>query len=128
MIAKSDQWIDIDIDVYLANFHEHLDGLIMTRPANDPKWSFLRIDVETGLVSEIVEKVVISNEATTGIYNFINGSDFVTGAEDMIAKNMRSKGEFYVSTVYTNLIARGQKIGSYNFGESGTPEDLNLFV
>ena len=38
---------------------------------------------------EVVEKKVISNEATVGIYNFSRGTDFVYAAEEMIRKDLR---------------------------------------
>ena len=40
----------------------------MTMKANDPKWSYAGI--ENNLVTRVVEKEVISDEATVGIYNF----------------------------------------------------------
>ena len=43
---------------------------------------------------ELREKQVISNEATVGIYNFSKGSDFVSAADKMIAKNIRTNNEF----------------------------------
>jgi hypothetical protein len=111
-----------------------LDGLIMTMWADDPKWSFVRID-EQGHVTEVVEKKVISNEATVGIYNFRRGADFVAAAEKMIEKGARVNGEFYVAPVYNELISRGEAIGYFNIGKVGdgmyglgVPEDLNLFI
>lgn len=135
MIANSDQWVDTDINAYLDTMKAlNLDGLIMTMWADDPKWSFVRID-EQGHVTEVVEKKVISNEATVGIYNFRKGADFVAAAEKMIKKNARVNGEFYVAPVYNELIAQGQAIGYFNIGEVGdgmyglgVPEDLNLFI
>ena len=76
MIANSDQWVDIDINIYLDLLKQHdSDGLIMTMWADDPKWSFVGID-ENRLVNTVVEKKVISNEATVGIYNFKKGRQF----------------------------------------------------
>ena len=135
MIANSDQWVDTDINIYLNAINLlNLDGLIMTMWADDPKWSFVRFD-EKGLVTEVIEKVVISNEATVGIYNFRCGSDFVTAAEKMIEKDLRVNGEFYVAPVYNELISSGKPIGYFNIGKVGdgmyglgVPEDLNLFI
>ena len=84
------------------------DGLIMTMTADDPKWSFVGLDGRR-LVTRVVEKEVISNEATVGIYNFRRGSDFVRAAEQMIAKNLRVNNEFYVAPVYNELIAEGAR-------------------
>ncbi|GAB7194284.1 glycosyltransferase family 2 protein [Dickeya oryzae] len=135
MIANSDQYVDIDINNYLDALESgSLDGLIMTMTADDPKWSFVGFD-EENLVSRVVEKEVISNEATVGIYNFKRGSDFVHAAEMMISNDERVNGEFYVAPAYNSLIKNGRKIGVYNIGEEsngmyglGIPDDLNLFL
>ena len=60
MIANSDQYVDYDIDIYLEGMGGG-DGLIMSFWADDPKWSYCRLS-EDGLVAEVVEKEVISNE------------------------------------------------------------------
>lgn len=135
MIANADQYVDIEIDDYLASMTDnHLDGIIMTMRANDPKWSFVGMN-EKNLVTRVVEKEVISNEATVGIYNFKRGADFVAAADRMIARNLRVNNEFYVAPVYNQLIEEGQAIGVFNVGEEadgmyglGTPADLDLFL
>ncbi|GAA4679990.1 glycosyltransferase family 2 protein [Frondihabitans cladoniiphilus] len=134
MIANSDQFVSVDIDSYLDTMESaHLDGLIMTMTADDPKWSFVGLS-DDGLVTTVVEKQVISNEATVGIYNFRRGSDFVRAAKAMIERDERSKGEFYVAPAYNDLIAEGQRIGIENVGAEadgmyglGIPADLELF-
>jgi dTDP-glucose pyrophosphorylase len=135
MIANSDQYIDTDIDHYLNDMNiKKLDGLIMTMKATDPKWSFVGLN-EENFVSKVVEKLVISDEATVGIYNYARGQDFVESAEKMIANNERVNNEFYVAPVYNQLIQAGKKIGIYNIGSEangmyglGTPQDLSLFL
>lgn len=135
MLANSDQWVDFDVDDYLQTMERSgADGLIMTMRADHPKWSYVGFS-EDGRVTRVVEKQVISNEATVGIYNFRAGADFVRGAEAMIAKNIRTNGEFYVAPVYNELIAEGRKIVVHNVGEVGrgmhglgVPDDLKAFV
>lgn len=134
MIANSDQWIDIDINDYLTAMSSGVDGLIMTMKASDPKWSFVRLD-EKGKVVEVVEKRVISNEATVGVYNYLRGKDFVDAAERIIAKNIRVNNEFYVAPVYNEMIDQGKKVGIYNIGSDskgmyglGMPLDLERFL
>jgi NDP-sugar pyrophosphorylase family protein len=134
MIGNSDQWVDIDINDYLGVMaSEDAEGLIMTMWADHPKWSYIRFDSE-GVPCEVVEKQVVSNEATVGIYNYRHGADFVTAAERMIAKNLRVNNEFYVAPVYNEMIARGSKIAYYNVGREydgmygmGIPSDLERF-
>lgn len=132
MIANSDQFVEVDINDYLQSLDTaHNDGLIMTMPAADPKWSFVKMNSDN-LVTEVVEKKVISNEATVGVYNFKRGSDFVKAAKKMIAEDKRVNNEFYVAPTYNELINSGAKIGIFNIGENmhgiGTPDDLNQFL
>jgi NDP-sugar pyrophosphorylase family protein len=135
MMANSDQWVDIDINDYLSLMDDKkTDGLIMTMWADDPKWSFVGFNNE-GQVNNVVEKEVISNEATVGIYNFQRGSDFVNAADQMITKNLRVKNEFYVAPAYNEMIALNKKITIFNIGKEydgmygmGIPSDLEKFA
>jgi NDP-sugar pyrophosphorylase family protein len=135
MIANSDQYVDININDYLAEVNfRNLDGLIMTMKADDEKWSFARVD-EKGYVTEVKEKVVISSDATVGIYNFSLGAKFVEHAEAMFENKEMQNGEYYVAPVYNRFIAAGLKIGIYDIGREangmyglGTPADLDLFL
>ena len=135
MIANSDQWIDIDINNYLNYQAESkIDGLIMTMKASDNKWSFVKLNKEN-YVTKVVEKEIISDEATVGIYNFKKGSFFCNAAKKMIKKERLVNGEFYVAPVYNEMIAEKSKIGIYNIGSLnagmyglGTPNDLEHFL
>jgi NDP-sugar pyrophosphorylase family protein len=134
MIANCDQWIDVDIDHYLDHFgNDGHDGLIMTMTADSPKWSYVRRDGE-GRVCEVVEKQVVSHEATVGIYNFARGRDFVAAADEMIAADERVQGEFYVAPVYNRMLSRGARVRTCPIGSVGNgmyglgvPEDLEQF-
>ena len=129
MIANSDQFVDTSINEYLNKMGNY-DGLIMTMPANDPKWSYIRYN-ESGFVTLVREKEVISDQATVGIYNYKRGSDFVRFAHQMIEKDIRVNNEFYVAPVYNEMIEAGRKIVFCDVGEKmfglGIPEDLNTF-
>lgn len=133
MIANCDQYIDVDIDRYLNSIGQ-ADGLIMTMKADDNKWSFVRFD-DNGKVVEVIEKVVVSDEATVGIYNFRSGHQFVKAADKMIEKELRVGNEFYVAPVYNQMIAHGATIKCFNVGTVnggmygiGVPADLENFI
>jgi len=134
MIANSDQIVDLKIDDYLAASDvPGVDGLIMTFWADHPKWSYCRMRPDN-TVSEVLEKQVVSNEATVGIYNFRRGSEFVRAAEAMIAKDLRVNDEFYVAPCYNQLIDEGAKVITAKTGVErdgmyglGVPEDLDFF-
>jgi len=134
MIANSDQYVEVDIDAYLQ-FQDQNDcaGLIMSFQDNDPKWSYCRFD-DTGRMTEVVEKQVVSDEATVGIYNFKKGSGFVTAAKEMIEDDFRVNGEFYVAPAYNYLINKGATILPFRIASGlggmhglGTPNDLLAF-
>jgi len=136
MIANSDQWIDFSIDDYLEKFFkERYPGFIMTMKANDPKWSYIKFD-ESGKIVDVIEKEVVSQEATVGIYNFDKGETFCKYANKMILSRDTSKGEFYVAPVYKYMINDELKVDIYNIENNGkgkmyglgTPEDLNEFL
>ena len=135
MLANSDQWVDVEIERYLESMDRNrADGLIMTMKAVDAKWSYVGLDL-AGLVTRVVEKQVISDEATVGIYNFRRGRDFVRAADRMIERNLRVNGEFYVAPVYNELINEGARITIHNVGSEGhgmyglgIPDDLTRFL
>lgn len=133
MIANCDQYIATPIDDYLQGMDEgRFDGYIMTMRADDPKWSFVRLN-EQGCVTEVVEKRVVSNEATVGIYNFRRGADFVAAAGRMMAAKDMTNNEYYVAPAY-NYMGKGARIGFMNIGAEragmyglGIPDDLSYF-
>ena len=135
MIANCDQWIRYDVDDYLqACDASGAAGFIMTMRADSSKWSYVRRDGQ-GKIVEVVEKEVVSDEATVGVYNFARGADFVQAACDMIADNETSKGEFYVAPTYCRLISAGHDVESLCIGDVhssmyglGTPDDLRHFL
>lgn len=135
MIANCDQYVDIDINDYLQFLiDKKADGLIMTLTAINPEWSYVKLN-ENGLVCETVEKEVVSEHATVGIFNFRRGKDYVYAAEKMIKKDIRVNGEFYVAPVYNELLCKGATIYPYDIGSvgngmygMGTPKELELLL
>ena len=133
MIANSDQYVDMDINAYLQAMGD-ADGLIMTMKACDPKWSFVGFDA-SGRIDRVVEKDVISDEATVGIYNFRRGGQLITAIESMVAENLRVNNEFYVAPAYNEMIEQGARVVHYSIGAEGQgmyglgiPADLQLFL
>lgn len=135
LVANSDQLVNFSVDDYVQDcLKRDLDGSILVfRDANrDPKWSFARVDAN-GLVTEVAEKKPISDLATVGIYLFRRGSDFVSAAVDMIARNDRVNNEFYTCPVYNYMIRNGARIGVYEVSPEamsglGTPADLESYL
>ena len=132
LLANSDQLVDLDIrDFVRYGERRGVDGLIMTFPATDPKWSYAQVN--NGLVTRVAEKQLISKHATAGIYWFRTGRSFVTAAEQMIAKDIRTNGEFYVCPAFNELIATGKRVEIYPIHKHqmiglGTPHDYEAYL
>lgn len=130
-IINSDQYIDWSPKEFLYNnVIKDLDGSILMFKSTHPKWSYAKID-EFGMVTEVAEKRVISDNATVGGYYWKHGSDFIKYANSMINKNITVNNEFYVCPVYNEAISDNKKIGSFFIKKMhglGTPEDLNIFL
>jgi NDP-sugar pyrophosphorylase family protein len=135
LIANSDQIVDMDISTMIDDCRQkELDGSILTfiDKYQDPKWSFAKLD-KNNFVTEVREKVVISEYATVGIYFYTRGKEFVNATIDMIIENDRVNNEFYTCPTYNYAIKDNAKIGIYNIKFEqmhgiGTPEDLNIFL
>ena len=129
--ANSDQFVEWNSNECLYAFNaDGIDGGILTFEATHPKWSFAKIG-EDGFVSEVAEKKPISNNATVGIYFWKRGCDYVKFCEQMIEKDIRINGEFYVCPVFNEAINDGKKIRAKKIDKMwglGTPEDLNYFL
>jgi len=131
LIVNSDQYVEWNSNETMYEFTASgIDGGILTFENHHPKWSYARVG-ENGLVEEVAEKKVISDNATVGIYYWNRGSDYVKYAEQMIEQDIRTNGEFYVCPVYNLAIADGKKIKIKKIDKMwgiGTPEDLRYFL
>lgn len=131
IIANSDQFLEWN-PLHFLNYakNNNLDGLISTFTSSHPKWSYAKLD-SSGKVTQVAEKNPISNHATTGIYYWKHGHNFITFANMMISKNIRVNNEFYVCPVFNQAIDNNKTIGVYPCDKMwglGTPEDLEFFL
>ena len=131
LIANSDQFLEWNPnEFYYSMTADNVDGGIMTFQSTNIKWSFVKLG-EDGYATEIAEKIPISSLASTGVYYWNKGSDFIKYAEQMIEKNIRVNNEFYVAPVYNEAIADGKKIKTFDIEVMhglGTPTDLEYFL
>jgi HAD superfamily hydrolase (TIGR01509 family) len=131
LIANSDQIITWNNDEFFYKMSENnIDAGMLTFRSTHPKWSFAKLDSH-GFVTQVAEKEVISNIATVGVYYWAKGSDYVKYAEQMIEKNIRINGEFYVCPVFNEAILDEKKIKTFDVTEMwgiGTPEDLKYYI
>lgn len=131
IIANSDQFMVWNqTDFYYKMIETKADGGIVTFRSTHPKWSYAKLG-ENNNVIEVAEKNPISDHATTGVYYYRRGSDYVKYAEQMIEKNIRVNNEFYVCPVFNEFIKDGKKVKTFNIEKMwglGVPEDLEYFL
>lgn len=140
LIINSDQYIEFEdcntafkfvFDFLYNPSEQKFSGKISTFDGGGhPKWSYAKTD-ETGIVTEVREKDPFSPHATTGLYLWRHGTDFVRYANQMIAKNIRVNNEFYVVPVFNEAIQDGKLFEICDCKRMwgiGTPEDLNVFL
>jgi beta-phosphoglucomutase-like phosphatase (HAD superfamily)/dTDP-glucose pyrophosphorylase len=131
LIANCDQLMGWDSSAFMWSVNDdNVDGSIITFENTHPKWSYAETD-ENGWVTRVAEKDPISNKATTGVYYWQHGSDFVQCARMMIADDVRVNGEFYTCPVFNVAIAEGGRIKTFHVEEMnglGTPADLKAYL
>ena len=131
LIANSDQVLEYSSENFsMMKTLVDIDGMVFTFHDVHPKWSFVKTN-SYGFITEIAEKNPISDIATCGIYWYRRGSDFVSAAERMIKKNIRTNNEFYIAPVYNEMIEDGCKLIPFFVHKMhgiGTPEDLNTYL
>ena len=123
-------------DVYFENQFDpnsvpiDLDGFLLTFKANSPAHSYVELD-EEGMAVRTAEKEVISQNAAVGVYYYKTGKMFVDYAEEMISKNIRTKGEFYICPMYNLMMKDNLKVSIHQVEKMhvlGTPPELEFFV
>ncbi len=129
LIISSDTYIVSRLGQDIASRPADCAGIISVADMPGDRWSFARTDA-SGRVVEVAEKVRISDHASTGLYYFSNGHEFVEIGDAMIRAQEKTRGEFYVIPVYQKLIGRGRSVYISQAGQMwdmGTPEALAAF-
>lgn len=129
IVINSDNIIIWDQTQY-ASLMQHADGFMLCFKDTDPKWSFAKTD-DRGVVTEVAEKLPISDNATAGLYAWKSGLSFIAAAEQMIKKNIRTNNEFYICPIYNENIKMGHSICISEVTKMhgvGTPADLRKYI
>lgn len=107
-----------------------IDWIIPCFESMDSRYSFAKLD-NYWYVTEVAEKIVISNNATNWLYYFRLWKDFIFHSEKMIERNELSGWEFYVWPLYNDLIKTWKRIKISTVKENWvlwTPEELDYFL
>ena len=130
--VNCDQYMLWNSNKFVQTMKENTDvSYILTYKENSPKCSYIRENA-VGLITEVREKQVISNDATIGVYHWARSKYFFEDAQRMISDDHRENGEYYVAPVYNYTIANGHPVKKFEvqkteFWPVGIPADLEYF-
>ena len=135
VLPETDEAIAIyNIDTYVKNLSqsdmdELVDGIIPVFSAEGDHWSFIEFD-QNYIITQIQEKVRISEWATVGFYYFRSSNDYKKYYEATF--NSQFKGEYYISYIYQSMIRANKRlkttfIDPTNLVPLGTPAECQAF-
>lgn len=104
------------------------DGFILTFKANSANYSY--VQQEGGYATRTAEKIVISDDASVGVYCFRDGKTFLRLAELAVQSGKKSNNEYYICPLYNILIANGGKVRTGQVPimyVMGTPHEMKFF-
>jgi NDP-sugar pyrophosphorylase family protein len=129
LVASADTWVDSDLGRDIQNRPDECRGLISVARLPGDQWSFAAVN-DAGRVTRVAEKERVSPLASTGLYYFSSGREFVEAADEIITSGMRTRGEYYVIPVYRRYIEMGRFVGvseARTVWDMGTPDALHHF-
>jgi len=87
------------------------DGLIYVKEVKDPR-RFGVATVKDGFITKFVEKPTtpVSNLAVVGVYYFHNWQAILNSIEQLIARNIQLKGEYYLADAMQLMISSGARL------------------
>lgn len=126
--------------VFIDNDNIHVYPKLMQTPCSFigysidyDKTNFSFIKIKDGYITEIQEKNKISDYYCCGIYGFKNTAIFNNYALKLLQSNIKSKNEFYFSTLYQLMINHNEKITpvkmekTYHLGSKNEIEKNEIF-
>lgn len=131
IIANCDQVISEDYSKIIDSFEASGDDAgVIVFDSIHPRWSYIKADGDE--VVETAEKRPLSKNAIAGFYYFKKGNDFVESAKQVIRKDNRLEGRFYISAAMNEMILYGKKVGYYRISKNDyhsfySPEKVREF-
>jgi len=131
LIILGDTIFDVDLNTFLRA----PETTIGVTEVDDPR-RFGVVEVTDGLVSRLVEKPddPPSNLAVVGLYKINNQARLKAAINDLIEKDITTKGEYQLTDALQILIDRGEKIrismvnGWYDCGKKETLLETNRYL
>lgn len=124
LIILGDTIFDVDLAPVLSGGVSSLG----VKAVDDPRRFGVAV-VRDGLITELVEKPEqpVSNLAVVGLYYLQHPRLLVSCLEEIVAKDVRTKGEYQLTDALQMMIERGEKIRTFpvdGWYDCGKPETL----
>ncbi|MFV0499618.1 MAG: XcbB/CpsF family capsular polysaccharide biosynthesis protein [Bacilli bacterium] len=138
LIDDAEGIVIYNIDTYIdegaikkEQITNHMHGFVPSFIAEGNKWSFVKCD-ENMKVSEVSEKVRISDYGTVGLYYFKHWSEFKKILSENKEEIIENYSEAYIAPMYKYLIESDKPvyaslIDSEELHVLGTPDDILEF-
>ncbi len=100
------------------------DGVIFTFRSSNPAHSY--VTTVADLITDIVEKEVVSDRAVSGVYWFAESSLLLDQCDVILHDAPMGSGELYLSRAIRRVVARGAELYACDVPTAilGTPEDF----
>lgn len=87
-----------------------LEAGTITFNSRGDRWSYVALNRD-GLVTQVAEKRVIGQNATTGVFVFRSAEIFIDAAEWCLLNKIQTNDTFYVSSTLNYIVSQGGKVG-----------------
>lgn len=109
LIVNFDQYFSNNFNQYVRQLYTPpYQGGCLVFPSVHPRWSFVRTEGET--IVEAAEKRPLTRQAIAGAYGFLQGSDFVSAAKQVLLKDADHNGIFYLSSTINEAILLDKRL------------------
>jgi glucose-1-phosphate thymidylyltransferase len=123
-------FVDTIFEADLASLEASgLDGVLYVREVEDPRRFGVAVLDGSGLVTHLVEKPdsFENRLAVIGVYYVRDAAWLLRAIEELMDRDMQTKGEFYLADAYTLMIQQGARFGVREVSvweDCGTPQDV----
>jgi len=124
LVILGDTLFDVDLTPVFKKRHTSLG----VKEVSDPKRFGVAV-LKDGFIQQLVEKpsTYVSNLALVGLYYFSNANSLKAALNELIEKDIRTKGELQFTDAIQIMIDRGEKITTFpveGWYDCGKPETL----
>jgi len=121
-------FVDTIFEADLQHLPTDCDGVLYVKEVEDPRRFGVAI-LEQGYIARLVEKPAtpVSNLAVIGVYYLREGENLVAAIDELLARNIQTKGEYFLADALQLMINDGAKFRAETvdvWEDCGKPETV----